>query len=247
LAGIRRSIPAATEAALWALSNGRCYAPGCPVPVVVEIRAGVYRKNAQIGHIYGVSPGAQRFKESLPDHERDAFTNLLLLCLPHHAEVDDKRTGERLYPPDLLREWKVKHEGANGQALAQLGQIDEERLVDLLLDVFTPPIERLQSIADQLDATGTLNAHTVFELRQVISVLRDSPGGMDRTTAMMLAEAADIYSSYDFHQAAIALAQAADTLPTIDRNLARSAEQLSEAADLVSSSMQHMRRLGGEC
>jgi len=26
LAGIRRSIPAATEAALWALSNGRCYA-----------------------------------------------------------------------------------------------------------------------------------------------------------------------------------------------------------------------------
>jgi hypothetical protein len=119
LAGIRGSIPAATEAALWTLSNGRCYAPECPFPVVVEIRTGVYRKNAQIGHIYGVRPGAPRFQASLLDHERDAFTNLLLLCLPHHAEVDDKKTGERLYPPDLLRGWKVNHEGSNGQALVR--------------------------------------------------------------------------------------------------------------------------------
>jgi hypothetical protein len=44
VAGIRKSIPAATEAALWALSNGQCYAPDCTAPVVVEVRPGVYRK-----------------------------------------------------------------------------------------------------------------------------------------------------------------------------------------------------------
>jgi hypothetical protein len=53
-AGHRARIPAATEAALWALSNGRCYAPGCTSPVVVEVRPGVYRKHPQIAHIRGV-------------------------------------------------------------------------------------------------------------------------------------------------------------------------------------------------
>ena len=52
--GTRKRMLAATEAALWALSNGRCYAPGCMAPVVVEVRPGVYRKNAQIAHIRGV-------------------------------------------------------------------------------------------------------------------------------------------------------------------------------------------------
>src|SRR5258707_706100 len=45
--GYRKNITPATQAALWTLSNGRCYAPGCTFPVVFEIRPGVYRKNAQ--------------------------------------------------------------------------------------------------------------------------------------------------------------------------------------------------------
>jgi hypothetical protein len=164
VAEMRRNIPAATQAALWALSSGRCYAPGCPYPVVVEIRAGVYRKNAQIGHIYGVRPGAARFSSQIPDEVRDSFTNLLLLCLPHHGEVDDKKTGAKLYPPKTLREWKIRHEGSNGPALAVLGQVDEDSIAELLTGAFSPPIERLQSIARQLEQTGTLNAAAVQEL-----------------------------------------------------------------------------------
>ena len=61
MAGKRKDISAATEAALWALSNGRCYAPACPFPVIVEVRPGIYQKNAQIAHVYGVRPGAPRF------------------------------------------------------------------------------------------------------------------------------------------------------------------------------------------
>jgi len=54
MAGVRKHISAATEAALWVLSTGRCYAPGCGSQVVVEVRPGVLRKNAQIAHIRGV-------------------------------------------------------------------------------------------------------------------------------------------------------------------------------------------------
>ena len=138
LAGDRKSIPAATKAALWALSNGRCYAPGCPAPVVVEVRPGVYRKNAQIAHIRGVR--APRHDPSLTAEGCTLFTNLLVLCLPHHGEVDDRRTGEKNYPVPLLMQWKADHEGSNAQALAALGAVDEDRLTSLLLEVFSPPV-----------------------------------------------------------------------------------------------------------
>ncbi len=95
MAGTRKNIPAATQAALWALSSGRCCAPGCPSPVIVEVRAGVCRKNAQIGHIYGVKPGAPRLRADTPDEERDAFANLLLLCLraSRRCRQEDWRGG----------------------------------------------------------------------------------------------------------------------------------------------------------
>jgi hypothetical protein len=57
VADSRKPVSPATVAALWTLSNGHCYAPGCTAPVVVEVRPGVYRKNAQVAHIHGVRAG----------------------------------------------------------------------------------------------------------------------------------------------------------------------------------------------
>jgi hypothetical protein len=71
--GRRRHIPAATQAALWALGNRHCYYPGCAQPLVVEVRPGVYRKNAVISHIYGVARGAPRHRRRMGDNERDSF------------------------------------------------------------------------------------------------------------------------------------------------------------------------------
>jgi hypothetical protein len=244
VAGTRRSIPAATEAALWVLSSGRCYAPGCPCPVVVEIRRGVFRKNAQIAHIFGVREGAVRFDRAVPDEDRDAFINLLLLFLAHHGEVDDKKTGERLYPPDLLQGWKVAHEGADGPALAALGRVDEDRIGELLAEAFTPPVERLQAIADQLEQTGTLTAASFRELRQVIGVLTDSPAGPDRRTAAILSDAAAIFGRRSFEQAASALGGAADTLSV--REFSRHVSVMSEAAQSIASSVEWLRRHRGD-
>jgi hypothetical protein len=238
--GDRKHIPAATEAALWALSNGRCYAPGCPFPVVWEARPGVYRKNAQIAHIRGVR--APRHDPALTAEECNAFSNLLLLCLPHHGEVDDRTTGERLYPPETLFKWKRDHEGGNGPALAALGSIDEDSLTELLLDVFDPPVKRLEKIADQLQQTGTLSARTLVQLRQVVNVLASTPSGPDIRTAAMLAQAADIFSTRRFQTAAAALGQAADVLPRYDRTLATRAAELQQAAETISAAVKNLQR-----
>jgi hypothetical protein len=241
-AGHRARIPAATEAALWALSNGRCYAPGCTSPVVVEVRPGVYRKNAQIAHIRGVR--APRHDPSLTPRECAAFGNLLILCLPHHGEVDDKKTGGKLYPVELLTRWKTAHEGSNGPALAALGPVDEDTLAELLLGAFTPPVERLQQIADQLEETGTLNAGTVAQLRQVVDVLASTPAGPSARTAAMLAHAADVFSTRAFQNAAASLSQAADVMPFYDRTLKTRVAQMQQAADIITATEDHLRRYG---
>ena len=208
----RRNIPAPIEAALWALSNGRCYAPGCPFPVIVEVRPGVPRKNAQIAHIHGVQPNAPRYRPGMSAAERDSFRNLLLLCLPHHAEVDDKKTGAAQYPPELLRQWKTKHEGSLGPALARIGTVDPNVLVDTLTDLFAPPVERLEMIADQLERTGTLNADTVNDLRQIVDVMADSPTGPDARTAGMLMEAAVLLRGLDLGRTVNRLMEGAEML-----------------------------------
>ena len=241
-AGHRAPIPAATEAALWALSNGRCYAPGCTAPLVKETRPGVYRKNAQIAHIRGVR--APRHDPSLTPRECAAFGNLLILCLPCHGEVDDKKTGEKLYPVELLTRWKTAHEGSNGPALAALGSLDEDTLTDLLLSVFTPPVERLQQIADQLEETGTLNADTVAQLRQVVEVLASTPAGPSARTAAMLAHAADVFSTRVFQDAAASLGHAADILPSYDRTLKTRVAELQQAADIITATGGRPRRYG---
>ena len=105
-----------------------------------------------------------------------------------------------------------------GQSWPSWGPIDEETLTDLLLEVFTPPVERLQQIADQLEKTGKVNAQNVGELRQVIEVMMDSAYRPDPDVAAVLAEAAEVYGSHRFLQAAESLAEAADVLPSYDKS-----------------------------
>lgn len=219
MTGMRRGIPASVEAALWTISNGRCYGPGCPMPVMFETRPGVYRKNVQIAHIYGVRPNASRYKDGLPDPERDSFRNLLLLCLPHHSEVDDKRTGEKLYPPEILLEWKRRHEGNLNAELSRIGPVDEDVLMDFIADIFEPPLKRLESIAEQLEKTGTVNANSVADLRGIISALTDNPVGLDARTVATLADSVEKLGGQGFRRAVNRLSDAADIMLRASRRM----------------------------
>ncbi|WP_156313128.1 hypothetical protein [Micromonospora sp. HK10] len=174
-AGQRKSISPAMLAALWTVSNGRCYAPGCPFPVVYEVRPGHFQKNAQVAHIYGVRPGAPRYRPDMPASMRDSFENLLLLCQAHHEEVDGKDSAH-LYPVDVLRRWKIEHEGDHGSVLKDLRVVNTGALMNALIKLAEPPLSRLERITKQLEQTGTVTADTVRELKAITAVLSASSG-----------------------------------------------------------------------
>ncbi|MEV0271157.1 hypothetical protein AB0H43_20455 [Hamadaea sp. NPDC050747] len=211
-AGQRKNVNAAIQAALWTVSNGRCYAPGCPMPVVLEVRPGVYQKNAQVAHIYGVKPGAPRFRRDLDAAVRDSFANLLLLCLAHHEEVDGKE-GETRYPPEVLLRWKREHEGAQGSVLQNLPVAQPEFIMKVLVHLAEPPLRRLEAVADHFERTGKVTTEALAELRRIIAAMSDIGIGVDARIASQLTFAAEVFSNQELYSTAKLLAEAAETLP----------------------------------
>ncbi len=230
--GQRRGLSPATKAALWTVSNGQCYAPGCPMPVVLEVRPGVYQKNAQVAHIYGVRPGAERYQRGLSAEERDSFGNLLLLCLAHHEEVDGKG-GTLRYPPEVLRKWKQKREGENGPVLGKLSVPDADALLEALTAIAEPPLNRLEAITVRLEETGVATADTVAELKQIIEAISLSGLAVSRRTADALVYAADALNPGKLGQTARILAEAADKLDA--NKLDAAARALMTAAEMQSA------------
>jgi hypothetical protein len=205
-------------AALWTVSNGRCYAPGCPHPVVFEVRPGEFKKNAQVAHIYGVRPGARRYRRDLPADVRDSFENLLLLCLAHHEEVDSK-DNEKRYPPELLRKWKLQHEGAENGVLDRVRVMDTDMLMNLLTEIAEPPVKRLEAIVERLEETHTVTSETVAELKSIIALMSDTGTGVNAATAASLAYAAEVLNPSDLKAAAAGLNHAAEVLPSVIRRV----------------------------
>jgi hypothetical protein len=214
-------------AALWTVSNGRCYAPGCPMPVVLEVRPGTYQKNSQVAHIYGVRPGAPRYRADISAHERDSFANLLLLCLAHHEEVDGK-DGERRYPPDTLRKWKIQHEGAAGSVLKNLTVPSTDALMNKLIEIAERPLERLKAITQRLEETGAVTTETVAELKQIIDAMSTTNTGVDARTARTLSYAAEVLGTRSFSDTVRQLSRAAEVLPNATSRMERAIRSASQ-------------------
>lgn len=222
--GVRKKLSPATEAALWALSSGTCYWPGCKTPVVVEVRPGVYRKNAWVAHVHGVRPNAARHDPSLSPDDRDSFRNLLLLCYPHHTEVDDAITAEELYPAETLRRWKTEHEGHDEQVLARVRVPSDEALLTHLVEVFTPPLDRLEMLVDRLEKTGDATAETLGDLRRVLTVMQASEGMLSARAANVLSAAVEVFGSRTFERHMTTLAHASEVLPQVSKRTTKSTD-----------------------
>jgi hypothetical protein len=67
---------------------------------------------AEVCHIRAGSTGGPRFTASLSEKERNAFSNLLLLCPTHHKIVDDRPD---IYTQELLDSVKLAHEDKFGR------------------------------------------------------------------------------------------------------------------------------------
>lgn len=102
-----RSYSVGTRAALVSMAGGTCYFPGCRTPTIAFLD-GEPLANFDIAHIRDARPG-NRFVAEMTDVQRAHFSNLILLCRPHHTLVDKTRPGD--FSIATLESWKHAREG----------------------------------------------------------------------------------------------------------------------------------------
>ncbi|WBB66910.1 hypothetical protein [Micromonospora sp. WMMD812] len=139
-----------TEKALYMLSRGTCYAPKCKTRVLRMTESGAPRVNVQIAHICALAEGEARYDSKMSISQRNSFKNLILLCAPHHTEVDDLKLWEELYPASLLHEWKKKREGDLAATLVKLPPLDDELLQERMELAVNKTKEEIIDAIDQL-------------------------------------------------------------------------------------------------
>lgn len=99
----RAAIRLATVKRLFARSLNRCAFPGCNSMIVDD------ESDAMLGemcHIEGIGKKALRHNKTLTKEERDAYSNLILLCSNHHKVIDHDKS----YTVESLRRMKSEHE-----------------------------------------------------------------------------------------------------------------------------------------
>lgn len=156
----KRKYPAAVEKALFVLSRGYCYAPTCK-NAVFEIDAdGDPCIIVEIAHICGY-PNGPRYDDELYRSGRvDHWSNLILLCKPHHDKVDGAETRKR-YPPDLLHSWKNKREKGLQGSLQGMGKVTPDQVRQIFVEVVTDTRERILADTRELISISRVTADLV--------------------------------------------------------------------------------------
>ena len=97
-----------TLEALFACSGNQCAFPGCSQPLIND-------RNQLIGMvcpIESVLPNGKRYNQKQTDQERIGCGNLILLCYPHHVEVNNGHP----FPVEKLKKFKRNHEASHAQS-----------------------------------------------------------------------------------------------------------------------------------
>jgi hypothetical protein len=103
----------------------------------------------------------------MTEAERKAFTNLILLCHPHHTIVDKLRPQD--FSISTLQKWKADREATNQEALSRLREVTPQALQAMLSDALKERDERLGSAIEQLQQ---VNAEAAQYLRGVLDELQ---------------------------------------------------------------------------
>lgn len=159
-----RDYARSTIFALATLGEGRCYwpQPPCSVPVTVFID-GEPVSNLQIAHIRAAKANGPRYVPSMSDDERRAWSNLILLCTPHHNMIDKLKPND--YSIEDLERWKNERETGGLARLRGLNDLTEDRLQEMI-------------------------AYSVKEAHREIRAMLDQSKPIDPDAAMLLSEAA---------------------------------------------------------
>lgn len=152
------------------LSRGQCYEPVCGARVM-RCLDGQWRTNAHVAHICGLNKTSARFDASMPLPARNSFGNLLLLCKPHHDQVDS-RALEHKFPKEELLIWKTTREGDYAGDLLELGTVTEDMLKGWMTDAIA---DTRGEIADAFDRLQDVSSEFLASLKQAALDFFDLP------------------------------------------------------------------------
>jgi hypothetical protein len=121
-----------TLRSLYIASGGICEMQDCNKRLTQPSGAWI----GTVAHIVSAEDNGPRADKSMDPKDRRAASNLMLLCADHGREVDDLRTGEKLYPRERLEEIKRTHEA---------------RFSGLIDDMLASSRSRARSVGDFVD------------------------------------------------------------------------------------------------
>lgn len=191
----RRSVRSADRTLLWSRSLGICCFPNCDVSCVEDATNG--DPSAIIGHIAHIqskSDTGPRANPYLSHQQRDAYTNLILLCPNHHRLVDAR---ESTYTVDELRSWKTDMETMFHQVLTRemvsVTFAELETVTQALVNIGATPSSSISVIPPRekmarnglTEQTGDLFRIGLLQTRQVEQFV-ETMSGMDSTFVLRL-------------------------------------------------------------
>ena len=101
-----RSYSDSTIKRLYSLAGNTCSYPNCN-----ERLFSADHNISEVCHIEALNKGGPRYNSKSTDKERNAYSNLILLCKNHHGIVDEKDSnGSLLYDVAQLKAMKQAHE-----------------------------------------------------------------------------------------------------------------------------------------
>jgi hypothetical protein len=108
----------------------------------------------------------------MTDTERAAHSNLMLMCTPHHKEIDRLHPDE--YSVELLTEWKRLNEPGGIEALRELDSVNESNLESLIVRALESrpqtrqvEVDTLDSFSRELGSTTSLPFPAMLEVRRL--------------------------------------------------------------------------------
>ncbi|HTJ71324.1 MAG TPA: hypothetical protein VL551_27535 [Actinospica sp.] len=181
-----RNYPSSVVTGLVLMSQGTCYFPKCSEPLV-RLDEGTPVNNFEIAHVRAAKPGGPRYDAAMTNEQRDAFPNLVLLCLVHHKVVDRVRPQD--FPTSTLQQWKEEN-GDGLTALQGLRGVTEEGLQALVTGAFEDVKSEIVKAIGDLERVSAEAAGLLRPLVSELAAARLINRGPDPDIAAMLVKAA---------------------------------------------------------
>lgn len=181
-----RNYRTGVTAALMAFGTGRCYYPGCDVPLIKFVDDEPWLQ-LEIAHIRGLNPGSARYEIAMTDRDRNAFGNLVLLCAVHHKHVD--RYPVEYSVADLLA-WKATAEQETPSPFEGAVNIADDASLQALIDTqFAAGLDRLDRAVDRLEDLDKEAANLLRPLLQHLQAQQVSHPYLDEGIVLTLDDA----------------------------------------------------------